>query len=87
MNKVNKPKIIVYSTKSCSFCHSLMHWLDEQGVDYKEVDVEASKSAEEDLLKLTDGRFVVPITVVGEDVIEGFDRPGIRSSMLKHDII
>ena len=30
--------IKVYTTSTCAYCHALMDWLDDMGVEYEEVD-------------------------------------------------
>jgi len=65
-------KIIVYSTTTCPYCHALMDWLDQQGIKYQEVDASNMPNIH-----------VVPVTVIGDDVIEGFDRPAIKKAIRK----
>ena len=62
--------IKVYTTPTCAYCHALMDWLDGLGVEYVEVD--ASKYPE-----IT----AVPVTEIGEQRIEGFDRPAIKKAL------
>ena len=64
--------IKVYTTPTCIYCHALMDWLDELGVEYTEVDA----SNEPDITS-------VPVTVIGDKKIVGFDRPAIKSALAK----
>lgn len=64
--------IKVYTTPTCVYCHALMDWLDEKGVEYEEIDATT-----------VDGINVVPVTVIGETRIEGFDRPAIKRALAK----
>lgn len=64
--------IKVYTTPICVYCHALMDWLDEKGVEYEEIDATT-----------VDGINVVPVTVIGETRIEGFDRPAIKRALAK----
>ena len=64
--------IKVYTTPTCVYCHALMDWLDEKGVEYEEIDATT-----------VDGINVVPVTVIGETRIEGFDRPAIKMALAK----
>jgi glutaredoxin len=60
-----------------------MHWLDQKGIDYQEVDVEADTAAEAELLRLTNGEFTVPVTTIGNETILGFDRPAVLAALKK----
>ncbi|MBR2725227.1 glutaredoxin family protein [Candidatus Saccharibacteria bacterium] len=62
--------IKVYTTTTCPYCHALMDWLDEQGIEYEELDATKEK-----------GITSVPVTVIGDQKIEGFDRPAIKRAL------
>jgi glutaredoxin 3 len=59
--------IKVYTTPTCAYCHALMDWLDELGIEYKEVD--ATKHPD---IK------TVPVTEANGTKVIGFDRPAIK---------
>ena len=67
--------IEVYTTPTCAYCHALMDWLDSEGIDYKEMD--ATKEPDID---------TVPVTVIGEHRIVGFDRPAIKKALKELEI-
>lgn len=62
--------IKVYTTKTCIYCHALMDWLDEEGVEYEEIDA----SSMPDIT-------AVPVTEIGDTRIVGFDRPAIKRAL------
>ena len=62
--------IKVYTTPTCAYCHALMDWLDDMGVEYAEVD--ATKYPE-----ITS----VPVTEIDGVKIVGFDRPAIKKAL------
>ena len=64
--------IKVYSTATCPYCHALMDWLDDLGVEYEEVDA-----------TYMDDIRVVPVTEIDGQRIEGFDRPAIKKALKK----
>lgn len=64
--------IKVYTTPTCVYCHALMDWLDEMGVEYKEVDA----TTRDDIA-------TVPVTEIGKEYIVGFDRPAIKRALKK----
>ena len=62
--------IKIYTTPTCAYCHALMDWLDEQGIKYEETDATTM-----------DDIAVVPVTVIGDEKIVGFDRPAIKRAL------
>ncbi len=64
--------IKIYTTPTCVYCHALMDWLDDLGVEYSEID--ATKYPE---IK------TVPVTEIGDKKIVGFDRPAIKRALAK----
>lgn len=62
--------IKVYTTPTCIYCHALMEWLDERGVEYEEIDA----STDPDIT-------AVPVTEIGGTRIVGFDRPAIKKAL------
>lgn len=62
--------IKVYTTTTCAYCHALMDWLDEIGVEYKEMDA----TKEPDIS-------AVPVTEINGKRIVGFDRPAIKKAL------
>jgi len=64
--------IKVYSTNTCPYCHALMDWLDEIGVEYEEIDARGM-----------DDITVVPVTEINGTRIVGFDRPAIKAALKK----
>lgn len=62
--------IKVYSTTTCPYCHALMDWLDDLGVDYEEIDAST-----------VPGISAVPVTEIDGQRIIGFDRPAIKKAL------
>jgi glutaredoxin len=63
-------KIRIYTTPTCAYCHALMNWLDEMGVEYEEIDART----ESDIA-------AVPVTEINGERIVGFDRPAIKKAL------
>ncbi len=81
------PKITVYSTSWCAFCHTEMQWLDKLGIAYIAKDIEADKEAYAELMSKNSGNFQgVPVTDVAGDLILGFDRPRLQDAIKAHNI-
>ncbi len=64
--------IKVYTTPTCVYCHALMDWLDEKGIEYVEMDA----TKEPDIA-------TVPVTEIDGERIVGFDRPAIKMALKK----
>ena len=62
--------IKVYSTTTCPYCHALMDWLDQQGVEYEEIDASNMPDIQ-----------AVPVTEINGMRIVGFDRPAIKKAL------
>lgn len=62
--------IKVYTTKTCIYCHALMDWLDQQGIEYQEVDATTMPDIS-----------AVPVTEINGERIIGFDRPAIKRAL------
>lgn len=81
------PKVIVYRTSWCAFCHTEMEWLDRLGVPYIAKDIEADQEAHDELMKKIDNDFRgVPVTDIAGDIILGFDRPKLQESIKNHNL-
>ena len=62
--------IKVYTTPTCIYCHALMDWLDDLGVEYEEIDDTG-----------VEGISAVPVTEINGERIVGFDRPAIKKAL------
>ena len=67
--------IKIYTTPTCVYCHALMDWLDEKGVEYEEIDATMDDSIE-----------IVPVTEINGERIVGFDRPAIKRALAEAKI-
>jgi glutaredoxin len=79
------PKVTVYSTTTCMYCHMLKEYLESHGVDY--IDVELDKQPEEIQAFIdTCGSRGVPCTHIErddgtEEQILGFDQAKIDAAL------
>ena len=78
-------KVTVYTTKTCTYCHALMDWMNHQGIEYEEKNSE-NPMYEEEVSKVLGYKIdTVPTTVIGDDAIVGFDRRAILKALAKYD--
>jgi alkyl hydroperoxide reductase subunit F len=65
-------KVTVYSTQNCPYCRMAKAFLEKHGVPYESLDVGADSEAAQKMIDLS-GQRGVPVIMVDEEVIVGFD--------------
>ena len=70
-------QVTVYTTPTCSWCTTLKTYLDQQGVNYREVNVASDTAAAEAMVKRS-GQQGVPQTDINGQMIVGFDKNRIN---------
>jgi glutaredoxin 3 len=71
-------EITVYTTPTCGYCRHLKSYLEQRGVEYTERDVSVDRDAAEEMVQRS-GQMGVPVTVIGDQVVVGFDRARLDS--------
>lgn len=71
-----KPKIIIFSTPSCSWCKKIKDYIKKNGFTYKDVDVSKDAKAFQDMVRKTNQEGV-PQTWINNQPIVGFDKAKI----------
>ena len=71
-----QPRVIMFSTPTCSYCKTAKQYFRQQGVRFKNVDVSKDPAAARDMIRRS-GQQGVPQILVGNKIIVGFDRPKI----------
>ncbi len=69
-------KVIVYSTPTCHFCHMAKNFFDEKGIKYEDYNVSTDLEKRKEMLEKS-GQMGVPVIVIGNDLIVGFNKPAI----------
>lgn len=72
-------EVVLYATEWCGYCAKTREILVERGVPYREYDVEKSAEGKVQFEQLK-GRGV-PVLVVGDEVIHGFNKGAIDSAL------
>ena len=72
-----QPKVIVFSTPTCSFCTAAKHYFRQQGIKYRDVDVSRDPAAARDMVRRS-GQQGVPVIDIGGKIVVGFDRNKIN---------
>ena len=68
---------VIYTTKTCAYCHPVKDFLKQKSVTFEEVDLDAHPERRQELLSLS-GQFAVPVTVItkedqSKDIVVGFN--------------
>ena len=71
------PDVTVYSTQNCPYCRLAKAFLERNNVPYRSVDVGVDRKAAKEMVELS-GQYGVPVIVIGEEVIVGFDTDRLR---------
>lgn len=72
--------IKVYSVNWCGPCNKLKKYLEKVGVKYETIEVADAKEDRYEVLKVS-GQRSVPVAVIGEEVIIGFDKQKIDDAL------
>lgn len=65
-------KIKIYTSNTCSHCTAAKEYFKEKGLSYEEKNVSTDTQSKKELMAM--GYMGVPIIMVDEDVIEGFNK-------------
>ncbi len=69
-------KVKLYSTPSCTYCHTLKEFLKEHQVKFEEIDVSRDKKAMNEMIEKS-GKIEVPVVEINGEIVAGFDREQI----------
>jgi glutaredoxin len=76
-----KKSTTVYGVKGCPWSERVNDILEDHKVKFKFHDIKVDAKAKEDLVKRT-GQYSVPVTIIDEHTIVGFDHESIIKSLL-----
>ena len=72
----NMKNVTIYSTPSCHFCHMAKEFFKANNVAYTEHDVAGNAEKRKEMIDKS-GQMGVPVILIGEDMVIGFDKPQI----------
>lgn len=70
--------VIIYTTPTCHFCKEAKAFFQAQGITYEERDVQTDLAARQEMVDKS-GQLGVPVIVVADEVIVGFNEERLRS--------
>ena len=71
-----QPRIVVFTTPTCPWCQRVKVYLRSKGFQFREVDVSRDEAAARDLVRTT-GQMGVPVTMIGNRPVVGFNQTQI----------
>ncbi|AFS77210.1 glutaredoxin [Gottschalkia acidurici 9a] len=72
-------KVTIYTSNTCPHCVTAKEYLKEKGVEYTEKNVQTDPEARKELIQK--GYMGVPVIVVGEEEIQGFDKDKLEKTL------
>ena len=73
-------KVTIYSTPTCHFCHMTKDFLKEHNIGFTDYDVAHDLAKRQEMIQKS-GQMGVPVIFIGDEMIIGFDKERIASSL------
>jgi glutaredoxin 3 len=73
-------KVTIYSTPTCHFCQMTKDFLKEKNIGYTEYNVAQDLEKRQEMIQKS-GQMGVPVIYVGDELIIGFDKERLVSSL------
>ena len=64
--------VTIYTKQGCPYCAAAKKHYNDNGVEFKEIDVNDTPGAKDEVLKLTKGEKIVPVIVENGKITAGF---------------
>ncbi|MBI4186722.1 MAG: glutathione S-transferase N-terminal domain-containing protein [Chloroflexi bacterium] len=75
-------KVVVYSTPTCPYCKRAKDYLTRKGIAYQEFNVAEDREKAREMIEKS-GQMGVPVIVVDNDLVVGFDQAKLDKLLLK----
>lgn len=72
--------VTIYSTPTCHFCQMTKDFLKEKGIAYTEHNVASDLEKRQEMIQKS-GQMGVPVIFVGDELIVGFDKERLESTL------
>lgn len=69
--------VVIYSTPTCTYCNMSKDYFKANNVAYTEHDVASDATARQEMVDKS-GQMGVPVILIEDEVIVGFDEPKIK---------
>lgn len=75
-----QPKVLLYRTESCIWCHKTAEWLAAKKIKFKSIFVDHDEKAADEMIEKSSQRGV-PVLDIGGKIIIGFDEPAMKKAL------
>ncbi len=69
-------KVRVFSTKVCPYCVTLKQFLNDNKIEFEDLDVSENEEARKEMIEKT-GQMGVPVIQIDDEIVVGFNKPKI----------
>jgi len=77
MTEDTQKKVIMYSTTTCHYCHRVKEFFKKNNIEFTDHDVTTDPVARKEMID-TSGQMGVPVVVIGDNVVVGFNESVLR---------
>lgn len=67
-------KVRVFSTKICPYCVVLKQFLNDNKIEFEDLDVSENEEARKEMIEKT-GQMSVPVIQIDNEIVVGFNKP------------
>jgi glutaredoxin 3 len=79
-DEVSTKQVKVYSTPTCPFCKMAKRFLEDNKVQYQDLDVAENAAAREDMINRS-GQMGVPVIEIDGEFVMGFDQAQLKERL------
>ena len=80
MQKKTAPKVLIFTTPTCSYCTIAKRYFKENKIRFREIDISKNETAARDIQKKT-GQTGVPVIFINNLPVVGFDKVKINKML------
>lgn len=73
-------KVTIYSTPTCPYCKQAKEYLNEQKIEFEDIDVAANQDKAQEMIDKS-GQMGVPVLDIEGEIIVGFDKEKIDKAL------
>jgi glutaredoxin 3 len=73
-------KVLIYTTPTCHFCHMAKDYFTEHNIPFEDYNVATDLAKRKEMVEKS-GQMGVPVIVVGDEVIVGFDQARLQEKL------
>ena len=72
--------VTIYSTPTCHFCHAAKEFFKENNIAFTDYDVSSDTEKQAEMVQKS-GQMGVPVIVVGDETVVGFDENKLKVAL------